>query len=53
MQLVEPEEKEVWVICSVCEEEHKLFPGINAPTYWCSNELKVLVPGDAIRFEDD
>lgn len=43
--------KKVWVVCS-CGEKHLLFPGIDAPLYWCGDELKKLQSGDEVIYED-
>ena len=40
-----------WVQCE-CGEEHRLFPGIDKPCYWCGDELKTLKPGDDIVYEE-
>ena len=41
----------VWVLCN-CGKEHQLIPGIDAPIYWCGDELKCLVKGDEIEYEE-
>ena len=48
----EVEEHEVKVVCPKCGGKHKLFPGIDAPIYWCGNDLKVLKAGDEIEYDD-
>ena len=40
-----------WVYCE-CGEKHRLFAGIDAPTYWCGDELKILQAGDKIKYEE-
>ena len=41
----------VWVTCK-CGERHRLFPGIDAPFYWCGDELRKLELGDEVEYED-
>lgn len=42
----------VWVVCSVCGQEHRLLPGVGAPVYWCGNELESLKEGDDVVYEE-
>lgn len=41
----------VWIKCKRCLQLHKLFAGIEAPFYWCGNEIFHLVEGDEIEYE--
>jgi len=44
-------EGEVWIICE-CGEKHPLKPGVEAPYYWCGDELKKLVAGDTVEYKE-
>lgn len=39
-----------WIACSKCGQTHKLIPGIDAPVYWCGNELQQLQAGVTINY---
>lgn len=41
----------VRVICE-CGQKHKLMGGIDAPIYWCGDELKILKAGDEIEYDE-
>jgi len=36
----------VW--CEKCLEYHKMFPGIEAPIYWCCDDLLCLEKGQEV-----
>ena len=40
------------IICS-CGEKHILLPGLDAPIYWCHNEIKCLTEGDGVEYEEN
>ena len=40
-----------WILCK-CGEKHLLFLGIDAPFYWCGDELRKLEPGDEVEYEE-
>ena len=42
--------KEIWIYCS-CGSLHRLLPGLDAPVYWCGDELRVLRVGDGVKVE--
>ena len=42
----------VWVICKVCGEKHQLKRGVDAPIYWCSDNLQKLVEGDEVEYNE-
>ena len=41
-----------WIICPYCKQKHQLHKGIDAPVYWCGNELYKLQVGDEIEYDD-
>ena len=43
---------DVWVICKTCGEKHQLKRGIDAPVYWCGNDLRKLEDGDDIEYNE-
>lgn len=43
---------EVWVMCSHCGEKHRVIPGVEAPVYWCGNNLLCLKDGDDVEYEE-
>ena len=45
-------EADVWVICKICGERHQVKRGIDAPVYWCGDELRKLVEGDEVEYDE-
>ena len=45
-------ETDVWVKCNTCGKKHQLKRGIGAPVYWCGDELRKLVEGDEVEYDD-
>jgi len=48
IRIVFVEGSDVYVLCS-CGQKHRLFKGIDAPMYWCGDELKALEKGDKVE----
>ena len=40
-----------YILCS-CGLKHRLFPGLEAPVYWCGDNLKELQVGDDVEVEE-
>lgn len=41
-----------FVVCPHCGGKHRLLPGLEAPIYWCGDELKILQVGDGVEYEE-
>lgn len=44
---------DVWVICKTCGKRHRVKRGMDAPIYWCGDELRKLVEGDGVECGDE
>ncbi len=43
---------DVWVICRNCGQRHQLKGGMEAPVYWCRDNLQKLVEGDEVEYDE-
>lgn len=46
-----PTTANAWIKCS-CGQKHRLIPAIDAPVYWCGNNLLKLKAGDEVEYEE-
>lgn len=43
---------DVNVICATCGGKHQLRGGLDAPVYWCGSDLRKLIMGDEIEYDE-
>lgn len=41
-----------YIVCS-CGQKHLLRPGLDAPVYWCEDNLRNLKEGDEVEYEEE